>query len=387
MSTVRTDRSGPWRADLFALLAYVVAVDVLVLVVDLPSSLLRTAVVLPLALFAPGYALLALVYPERHVEATPRSRRNRDEADDGVLPEAGLPFLARVLLSVALSLVIVPLVVFVLNFVVGIYLAPMLLGVSAVTVLLAASALALRAELPESERFVLPDLRQSLGGGRRGSRGLGSGRNRSSGVVTPMTILVGVSVLALLGSVAFAAALPLAGVSAPGHTDFTEFYLLSQNESGQYNITDHPQQFAPGESRPVYVAIGNQEGAGDTVDYTVVVQLQRVRNEQVQEAEELTRFSREVDNGETVRVRHDLQPSMEGENLRVVYLLYRGDVPEDPSRENAYRSTRLWITVGDGDGGGQRALSTPASLAATGPGHGPVAPPDVRAGATRGVSG
>jgi len=40
---------------------------------------------------------------------------------------------------------------------------------------------------------------------------------------------------------------------------------------------------------------------------------------------------------------------MTGENLRVQYLLYRGDPPAEPTQENAYRSLHLWVDVFEDD--------------------------------------
>jgi hypothetical protein len=39
-------------------------------------------------------------------------------------------------------------------------------------------------------------------------------------------------------------------------------------------------------------------------------------------------------------------PTIRGEDLRLAYYLYAGDVPADPNAENAYRSLYLWIDVG-----------------------------------------
>ena len=65
---------------------------------------------------------------------------------------------------------------------------------------------------------------------------------------------------------------------------------------------------------------------------------------------ELDRFELSADAGETARVAHDVDPPATGSEHRIVYLLYVGDAPDDPSREGAYRYVQLWT----GDGGQQQ---------------------------------
>ena len=36
---------------------------------------------------------------------------------------------------------------------------------------------------------------------------------------------------------------------------------------------------------------------------------------------------------------------MAGENLRLTFLLYRGQAPQDTTVENAYRELHLWVNV------------------------------------------
>lgn len=83
-----------------------------------------------------------------------------------------------------------------------------------------------------------------------------------------------------------------------------------------------------------------------------MVQLQEVEqvdNEtNVLEREELDRFSSpEIANNETWQHTHNIQPTMIGEELRLRYLLYKGDPPRDPTRANAYRDLHLWIDVSE----------------------------------------
>ena len=345
-----TRKSAWWVADLAALVLYVAAVNVVV-GLDLPESIGRALIVVPLALFAPGYALVAFTFPERYGSRSASLESDRNPLREWATDQQGLPPLGRFTLSVGVSVVLVPLTVLVLNFVTGIYLTPLLLAVSAETVTFSLLALAARRRLPPAERFTpRPSTLFGRGAARPGGQPTLGGRSSSSSSSTltrPMGVLLVVSVIALFGSVAFAAALPMAGIPAPQTTDFTEFYLTTQTEDGDYVMTDLPHEFSPGQSRPVYVTISNDEG--EDMRYTVVAKLQQVENGEVTGERQLTSFSRQVPEDRTVHVRHDIQPQATGSNMRVVYLLYKGDAPADPTRKNAYRSMRLWITV-NGDG-------------------------------------
>ena len=342
-----TRKSAWWVVDLAVLVLYVGVVN-LVVGLGLPESIGRALVVVPFVLFAPGYALVAFTFPERYGSRSASLESDRNPLREWAADQQGLSPLGRFTLSIGVSIVLVPLTALVLNFVTGIYLLPLLLAVSAETVAFALLALVARSRLPSAERFTP---RPSALFGRDAARPGGQptlvgGGSSSSALTRSMGVLLVVSVIALFGSVAFAAALPMAGIPAPQTTDFTEFYLTTQNESGDYVMTDLPHQFSPGQSQPVYVTISNDEG--EDVQYTVVAKLQQVEDGEVTGEQRLTSFSRQVPEDRTVHVRHDLQPQTTGSNIRVVYLLYKGDAPSDPTQENAYRSTRLWITVNGG---------------------------------------
>jgi uncharacterized membrane protein len=53
----------------------------------------------------------------------------------------------------------------------------------------------------------------------------------------------------------------------------------------------------------------------------------------------------ELAQGETWTEEYGITPTMEGERLRLVFLLYEGEPPANPTLENAYRSSRLWVNV------------------------------------------
>jgi len=156
-----------------------------------------------------------------------------------------------------------------------------------------------------------------------------------------LNIVLVVSLLLAVSSVGYAVLVPKSGES------FSEFYLLTENEPGALVADDYPQNFTVGQGQPLVVGIGNHEH--ERVDYSVVAELQRVsiqnNSTPVRERQELDRFSRTIPANGSANWTHDVTPTMSGERLRLTYLLYRGSPPADPTVENAYRETHLWVNV------------------------------------------
>lgn len=307
--------------DLILLLAWT-SFTVEAVLSGLGSGVFRTALALPLVVMFPGYALLALLFPERDGSGD----------EDG----ASITDVERFGLSVVVSLALVPMLAFVVNYTsYGLRLRPLLLTVGGVTAGLALLGYLRRLRLPVERRFGVHPLAWLASGGRR----LLSTEHRSLRDTRPLqpttetrrllNVLLVVSVLALVATAGYAAVTP------PANDDpFTEFYLLTENGDGEYVAEDLPHEFTAGESQSLFVAIGNHEG--QRVPYTVVVQL---------DGNELDRFSTSVGEGQTERVEQSVTPSQTGDRLKLSFLLYRGDVPENPTPQNAYRETHLWISV------------------------------------------
>jgi len=66
---------------------------------------------------------------------------------------------------------------------------------------------------------------------------------------------------------------------------------------------------------------------------------------QVLEEERLDQFSVTLSHNESWRGMRALTPTMVGDRLRLVFLLYRGDAPAEPTIDNAYRHTHLLVNV------------------------------------------
>ncbi|WP_135366456.1 DUF1616 domain-containing protein [Halosimplex halophilum] len=341
-------------ADLAAALAVVGLTDVAALAPVVRETPLRVVFGLAFVLFVPGYAFVAALFPERgdaplafdddgsgaatdaDIEMPGDTDADAD-ADPGVegAGDRGIDGLERVALSFGLSIAIVPLIGLVLNFTPwGIRLVPILVSLSGFTVVAVAVAAYRRWELPAAERFRVPY--REWGAAARAE--LFAPATRTDAV---LNVALVASVLLATSSVGYAVLVPQQG------EQFSEFYLLTEGDDGELVADNYPTEFTVDEGRPLVVGIGNQEH--DRTEYTVVSQLQRVRvanNEStVQRSERLSTFGTTLAHNETYHTQRTVTPTFEGTNLRLLFLLYRGSPPEDPTIDNAYRETHLWVNV------------------------------------------
>lgn len=157
--------------------------------------------------------------------------------------------------------------------------------------------------------------------------------------------LAGASVLSV-GTLAYAITAP------PDSERFSEFYLVSEDETGEYTAGNYQTTLTVGEPQTGIVGVENHEH--ETITYTIVAELQRVDAAgdavEVLERADRTEETLRLANGESAYVESAITPSIAGENLRLQYGLYRG-APEGPP----YRDLQLWVDVA-------QAAGQPASL-------------------------
>lgn len=301
---------------------------------------LRIVLGLPFVLFLPGYALIAALFPEEGegpIEENDTSDDDEWDADSDPSPaeREGIDGIERVALSFGLSIAVVPLVGLVLNFTPwGIRLVPILVSVGGLTLALVAVAGRRRNQLPPDERFSVP-WRDWLAAARTE---LLEPETRADAA---LNVLLAISVVLAVTSVGYAVAVPKQGES------FTELYLLTEDGDGELVAADYPTEFVQGESKPLVIGIGNHEH--EPVEYSLVIELQDVRFENnsttVLEERELSRMRTRVGDNETWQTTYNVTPTMTGENLRLAFLLYKGDPPGNPTVANAYREVHLWVNV------------------------------------------
>lgn len=333
-------------ADLLGVFVVVALAHVFAFHPALSGSPLRVIVGLPFILFVPGYALVSALFPEAGrpstviggEDGTPTSGGGRSRAKTPIGSLQGIDRWERTALAFGLSLAIVPLVAMVVA------LSPLAFG--ATTTLPAVGVFSLicvvvaayrRLALPPGRRFRVSPV-DRLARTRRSLTGADS-----RGQVL-LSVGLAVAVLFAAGTLGFAVLAP------PDGEAYTDFYVLSENTEGDLVTADYPDTFRPGEPQQLAVGIENYEER--SVDYEVVVQLQRVdgsgTDAEVTDRTRIDRYATTLGHNETRVDERDLTvpEGWEGTDRRLEFLLYEDEVPETPTSDNAYRSLHIWLDVG-----------------------------------------
>ncbi|ELZ06018.1 DUF1616 domain-containing protein [Natrialba asiatica] len=346
-------------ADLVGTCMIVVATTLAVFLPILEETPVRVPLGLAFVLFVPGYALVSALFPRGCDARRSGSRFGFGSRDNGEEPhpddslfsrplETSLTGGERCVLSLALSVSVVPLVGLVLYFGLGTVAARPLVGaLSAITLVATLIGAKRRHALPPAERFQPPV-----------DRWINAVRDPASAVesrpAAAIHISVAIVLLLAVSSIGYAVVGPQTG------EQFSEVSILTETNDGELVAGNYPTSFDGGENRELVFTVENRERR--TVGYTVVVVEQAVENDSVVEQRELNRFETELEHGRTWNHTHDVQPTVSGETVRLAWLVYLdGDVPESPSLENAEYSTHRWIEVStpeepeEGGGGGTEA--------------------------------
>lgn len=328
----RSDTRRPIPVDLAGVVVLTIAVNMSVFAPILRETPIRIPLGLALLLFLPGYAAIAALFPER-VDTTDKSTSN-------ALPVVTLPAsitpLERIVFSFGASIAFVPLIGLLLDATPwGIRLVPMLLAVSAGTLAVTGLAIVRRWSIPEANRFRIP-YRSWMAAMRAVVRAFDRKRD---GLV--LFVLVGAIIFAS-GSVAYA-------VAGPSQSEqYSSVTLSTETDDGDLVTEEYPTDLERGESGEIVLSIDNDEQ--ETVTYTVVAVEQQVTSNGdeiiVQEQRELERFEERVEHGQTWTRTHEFEPTMAGQDNRIVWLVYLdGTVPNEPSTANAAYHVQLTVDV------------------------------------------
>lgn len=311
--------------DLLGATGFVVTALALLVVVDV-GSVARFVVGLPLVLLAPGYALVAVLFPR----ATPLE----DDSRRLLGQTRAIGDWERLALSFGLSVGTLPLIGLTMAAFSVPFTGPTVIGSVAVTSvggLLVASIR--RVRVPRQARYHV----------RLGAK-LATARRAiftGSPLATTINLLLVCSLLVALSSVGFALAAPPSGES------YTTLQLLTEDDDGELVADGYPTDLEPGDPVSLTLAVENQEGA-DT-DYTVVVQEQWVDGSG-DSASVIDRTNHDsadlhVADGETVTVDVDVTPEAGSGTVRMAVLLFDDGVPDAPTTDDAYRYGYVWVDI------------------------------------------
>lgn len=311
--------------DVVVVFVLTVASAAIVSVFDTGIAVLEVVSGLALFGFFPGYLVVSALFPTESVRSGDGSERSQSNRELVSVVE-------RLTLSIAGSLSGLLLVGFVLNFTpLGITLDPIVLSLCVVSLLAALVAIYRRWHVPEPSRFSVATLTPVRTDG-------GSPSSRRDIVVNGFGAF---TLLFATGTIVHTIASP------PRGETYTEFHLLTRNDDDELVADDYPREFEAGDSRPVTIGIDNNEQ--QSMEYSVVVAEQRVDDEgdtlEVTEQNVLDEIGMQLAAGDSVREELELAPTLTGDQIRLVFLLYRDDVPDDPSMETAYRDLHVWVSV------------------------------------------
>lgn len=330
-----TPPGGTILWDVIAVLLYAVAVIPLQWI-PFPSTG-RIVLVTPILLFVPGYALTTVLFPGRPIDDGAGSTggaglkpfasgdyQDAETSDD----IARLGIIERAAISVGLSVALLPLFAFAFDAIIGEIVGPVIVVAAVFSTIMILIGRVRRTGLPESDRHVVPI-------GRWFDEITGELTRDSTGTAAANVVLA-ISVVLAVGAVGIAFAVPQEGAS------FTDLSVGTMQD-GEFVTDEYPDDIQPLEVTETAVLIENNEG--ESMEYTVVARFERVQDETVVSVEDAGRFTVTLDAGETAIENHSATPSMTGTDVRLRFLLYRGEPPADPRPGSAYRSVHVWIDV------------------------------------------
>lgn len=278
-----------YSVDLILIIITTVLTAIFIAIPVLNESYIRTILGLILILFIPGYSLIAALFPKK---------------DD-------LEGIERVALSFGLSIAITPLIGLALNYTpFGIKLTPILISLSAFTLLMVLFAYVRRRNLPNDEKFYV-----NFGGFINSIKNSFKGESKSSKILSIILILtIGLAIF----TTAYIIVKPKQGES------FTEFYILGPGGKA----SDYPTNLTVGQNGSVIIGILNHENKN--VDYHLIVSSDGA----VMSEQNIT-----ITNGNKTEIPYNFTVSSPG-NKKIEFLLYKL-----PDTTNVYRSLHLFVNV------------------------------------------
>lgn len=274
-------------ADLLTILLWNIAAFIFIISPTLQNSITRIILSVPIVLFIPGYLTIGALFPKK---------------DD-------IGTIERIAFSFGLSIAILSLLGFLLNFVFGIRLIPILVSICTYNLVLIYITFNRRRELPENLQFSIKF-------------------DNISGIVQELNIprdKIGLIVAAiLLSSIALLAGMVNFIITTPSAGEkFTEFYIL-----GQYGKADnYSKELKLGYPATILAGVVNHEQS--YVNYT----LQIVLEKNIIFSENLL-----LNNNEKWQKNVTFSPDKKGKDMKLELLLFKENNFAIP-----YRELHLWV--------------------------------------------
>jgi uncharacterized membrane protein len=275
--------------DLFIIFLTTLLAIIFIITPILNDTVVRTILGLLLILFIPGYSLIAALFPKY----------------------GDLDSIERAALSFGLSIAVTPLIGLILNYTPwGIRLTPILISLSAFTMVMLLVAFIRRRRAPEGQKFFV-----DFSGFVSSFKGSFSGESKTSRILSIILIL---TIIIAISTTIYIIVKPKQGET------FTEFYLLGPGGKA----SNYPTNLTVGETGSVIIGIVNHEYK--TVDYQLVV----TSNGVIMSEQNITLTS-----GNKTEIPYNFTASTAG-NKKLEFMLYKL-----PDNTNIYRSLHLFVNV------------------------------------------
>jgi uncharacterized membrane protein len=268
------------------LLINILSAILVIIIILIPDSPLRTLLGIPFVLFFPGYALINALFPAK----------------------LDLGGIERFSLSLGLSLAVAPLIGLGLNYSPwGIRLAPIVISLYIFTILMSIITFYRRSKLPADQKLTLklPIKLPKWGTMHKFDKLF------LAGIITAI-VLVG-------SFTSYIAVAPKTG------EQFTEFYVLGANGK----LADYPLNLALGQNGTIILGITNHEY--ENVTYKIVIKLENQTLTTIDNIQ-LTHEANWSQN-------YTFTPDKTGSQMKLGFQLYKENTDEP------YRSLQLWVTV------------------------------------------
>ena len=308
--------SSTYSTDLNLVILWLVASIASIYLPVLNTLPLRIILTLPVVLFIPGYSIIAALYPKK-----------RD-----------IELLERIALSFGLSIAVIPVIGFGLNFTPwGIRLDPIVLSLSLFTFVMILAAYYRRSLVVEDERFRFPfsevasAVKKEL---------VPEGRSRVDHVLGGILLLL---IFSAIISTIFVFTAP------KGEEGYSEFYVLDENRT----TSNIPSRINISQSYPINIGIGNHENRNViyTIEtWTVRTEFNNITNtSRIVAMEPNDRMTFTLADKNTAIIPYNLSVKETGYD-RVEFLLFNESIPgfEVTGRDRinaSYRNLHLWLTV------------------------------------------
>jgi uncharacterized membrane protein len=290
-----------------------------IIVIYLPilnTTPLRIILALPIVLFIPGYCIIASLYPKKH--------------DIGLID--------RIALSFGLSMAVVPLIAYGLNFTQwGIRLDSVVISLTILIWALVLVAHYRRVLLSPEGRFRIPF--SEIAGSLRHAIFSEKGEK----IERLLTRVLYLAILVAVLTTVYVISVPKEGER------FTEFFILGENKMA----AEYPDMIITGQNYPIFIGVGNHEYRN--VTYTIeawgmIMDFNNVTNtSRIMAMDPLWQHSLTLGYNETPNIPYNLSINKTGYN-RVEFLLFNESVPDltvtGSDRINAsYRNLYLRVDV------------------------------------------